>query len=301
MTAPARHTDNPRGIALMLLAMAAFALEDAAIKALSGTYSTAQVILVLGAGGTAVFWALAARAGAPLLDRRALHPTVLIRCGAEAVAGFLFIKALALAPLATVSAILQAAPLVLVAGGAFFLGERVGWRRWSAVIAGFAGVLLILAPWSTAFDPALLLAVGATFALAARDIATRMVPDEVHSLQLSAWGYLAILPGGLIYLALGDPLRAPPPADWPSLAGLVVLGTVGYYAVTVSMRVGELSVVAPLRYSRLVFAAILGIVLFDEFPEPMAWTGAALVIGSGLYAMVRERRRPVASAVAAPR
>ena len=305
MDAALRFTDNRRGILLMLLAMAAFALEDAAIKALSSTYSTAQVILILGLGGAAVFWALAARAGASPLDRRALHPTVLIRCGAEAVAGFLFIKALALAPLATASAILQAAPLALVAGGALLLGEKVGWRRWSAVTVGFAGVLMILAPWSAAFDPALLLAVGATFALATRDIVTRMVPDDIHSLQLSTWGYLALIPGGLLYWALGDPMRAVPASDLPMLAALIALGAVGYYAVTVSMRVGEVSVVAPFRYARLVFAAILGIAFFAEYPAPLAWAGAALVIGSGLYAMVREGRRPPpkagASAVMPPR
>ena len=305
MDAAIRFTDNRRGILLMLLAMAAFALEDAAIKAVSNSYSTAQVILILGLGGTAVFWALAARAGVSPLDRRALHPTVLIRCGAESVAGFLFIKALALSPLTTVSAIMQAAPLVLVAGGAFFLAERVGWRRWSAVVAGFVGVLMILAPWSAAFDPALLLAVGATFALSTRDIVTRMVPDDIHSLQLSTWGYVAIVPGGLIYLALGEPLRVPPAADVPMLAGLIALGAVGYYAITVSMRVGEVSVVAPFRYSRLVFAAALGMAFFGEFPAPMAWAGAALVIGSGLYAMVREGRgappRTGASPVMPPR
>ena len=300
LSASAPDTDNRRGIALMLLAMAAFALEDAAIKAMSDAYSTAQVILVLGVGGAAVFWVLAVRAGASPIHRRALHPTVLIRCAAEAVAGFLFIRALALAPLATASAILQAAPLALVAGGALILGERVGWRRWSAVGAGFVGVLLILAPWSAGFDPALLLAVGATFALAARDIVTRMVPRDIHSLQLSTWGYLALIPGGLVYLALGDAWRAVPAADLPLLAVLIFLGVVGYYAVTVSMRVGEVSVVAPFRYARLVFAAVLGIALFGEHPAPLAWAGATLVIGSGLYAMVREGRRP-ASAVMPPR
>jgi drug/metabolite transporter (DMT)-like permease len=289
-------TDNRRGIALMLVAMAAFALEDAAIKAASEAYSTGQVILILGIGGAAVFWSLSLRAGASPLHRRALHPTVLVRCAAEAVAGFLFIKALALAPLATASAILQAAPLALVAGGALILGESVGWRRWSAVSVGFAGVLLILAPWSATFDPALLLAVGATFALAARDIVTRMVPRDIHSMQLSTWGYLALIPGGLVHLALGDAWGPVPVADAPLWAALIALGVVGYYAVTVSMRVGEVSVVAPFRYARLVFAAILGIVLFGEHPAPLAWAGAALVIGSGLYAMVREGRRP-ASAV----
>lgn len=305
MDAALQITDNRRGISLMLFAMAAFALEDAAIKAVSTSYSTAQVILVLGIGGAAVFWALSARAGASPLHRRGLHPTVLIRCGAEAVAGFLFIKALSLAPLATASAILQAAPLALVAGGALLLGERVGWRRWSAVTVGFAGVLLILSPWSAGFDRALLLALGATFALAARDIVTRMVPPDIHSLQLSTWAYLALIPGGLIYWAAGDEMRVPPAADLPMLAGLIVLGAIGYYAVTVAMRVGEVSVVAPFRYSRLVFAGVLGIVFFGEFPAPMAWAGAALVIGSGLYAMVREGRRAPpragASAVMPPR
>ena len=304
MTPPLRATDNRKGILLMLFAMAAFALEDAAIKGMSARYSTAQVLLILGVGGTALFWALALRAGASPLHRRGLHPTVLIRCTAEAAAGFFFIKALALAPLATASAILQAAPLVLVACGALLMGEQVGWRRWSAVSAGFAGVVMILAPWSAEFDPALLLAVCACVALAVRDVSTRMVPDDIHSLQLSTWGYLALIPGGLLYLALGEPMRMPPVSDIPLITILIVLGAVGYYAVTVAMRVGEVSVVAPFRYARLIFAAALGIAIFGEWPTPLAWAGAALVIGSGLYAMVREGRRapvPAASPVMPPR
>ena len=292
--------DNRRGILLMLLAMLLFSFEDALIKALSSDWSTAQVLLVIGLGGGAILAGLARRAGQPILHRANLHWAVLVRSGAEAVATFLFVTALATAPLGITSAIIQAAPLALVAGSALLLGEPVGWRRWSAVCTGFAGVLLIVRPWGAAFDPSLLLPVAATAGLATRDLVTRKVPAEVGTLALSVWAYAGVLLAAAVALLIEPRVAVPTPADLPAILALLVFSTVGYYAVTESIRVGEVAAVAPFRYARLVFAAVLGFAFFGEVPDRLSLAGAALIIGSGIYAMLREARaarRPVASQV----
>ena len=279
--------------------MAAFAAEDAIIKGLTETWSAAQVLLIAGGGGLAVFVALARRSGQRVLDGALLHRAVVARGLCEFFAALLFVNALARAPLGLASAILQAAPVALVAVGALVLGEKVGPRRWGAVLAGFAGVLLIVRPWSDAFDPSLLLAVGATVALAGRDLSTRFVPRAVGTAALSVWGYGAMIPAGLVSLAF-DPAFAPlGPRDLLPALALVGLGVVGYYAVTAAMRVGDVSAVAPFRYARLVFAAALGAIFFAERPDAAALTGFALIAAAGIYAALRERRAGKAPASAA--
>ena len=292
--------DNRRGILLMLLAMLMFSMEDALIKVLSRDWSTAQVLLVIGIGGGAILVLLARRTGQPILHRDNLHWAVVTRSLAEAVATLLFVTALATAPLGMTSAIIQAAPLALVAGSAILLGEPVGWRRWTAVSVGFAGVILIVRPWGGAFDPALLLAVAATAALATRDLVTRRVPAGVGTFALSSWAYAGVVLAACVSFAREPRLEPLAFGDLPAVAALLTLSTVGYYAVTASMRVGEVSAVAPFRYTRLVFAAVLGFLIFDEVLDAMSLLGAVLIIGSGIYAMIREgraARRPVASAV----
>ena len=291
--------DNRRGILLMVLAMLLFSMEDALIKALSGSWSTAQVLLVIGLGGGTALILLARRAGQPILHRANLHWAVVTRSLSEAAATLLFVTALASAPLGITSAIIQAAPLALVAGSAILLGEPVGWRRWTAVSVGFAGVLLIVRPWGEAFDPALFLPVAATAALATRDLVTRRVPPHVGTLALAVWAYAGVLLSAAIAMAIEPRLTVPSVSDIPAILALLVFSTVGYYAVTAAIRVGEVGAVAPFRYTRLVFAAVLGFVFFGEVPDRLSLWGAALIIGSGIYAMLRETRtrRPIASGV----
>lgn len=284
--------DNLRGITLMVAAMAAFAIEDMFVKlAATDGMPTGQILLALGLGGTAAFWALAARAGQPVLGPAFLHPAVLWRNGAEVVGTLGFITALALTPLSTATAIFQATPLVVTLGAALFLGETVGWRRWSAICVGLGGVLLILRPGTAAFDWAMLWSVLAVIGLSARDIATRRVPAEIGTLQLSAWGFGAVglLGAGLLAVSGGAVWPDAGQAIWLSAA--LVCGIGGYWAITAAMRAGEVSLIAPFRYSRLVFGLVLGVTVFGERPDAFTLAGAALVIGSGLYSFARERAR----------
>ncbi|MGR3542465.1 MAG: DMT family transporter [Hasllibacter sp.] len=286
-------TDNRAGILWMLLAMAAFAAEDAAIKWTGQRMPAGQVMLTLGVGGAVIFGLAAAARGQRLWSREPLRGALLVRNLAEGSATVCFISALTLGSLSAAVAILQATPLLITAGAALFLGEKVGWRRWTAVAIGLSGVLLILRPWQDGLRPSDLLAVAATVILTARDLATRRIPARLGTLQVSFWAYLAILPGGALLLALGGGAQ-PFTADLAlPVALLIVLGVGGYFAVTQAMRVGEASAVAPFRYARLVFALALAALIFGERPDPLTLLGAAIVIGSGLYALLREGRLAV--------
>ena len=283
--------DNLRGAALMTFAMLGFAIEDMCIKLMSGVLPTWQIVLFLSLGGASIFAALLLRQGTPLFVREMLAWPIHLRNLAEIAASLGFVTALSLSPISTASAILQSAPLLVTMGAALFLGEQVGWRRWSAVVIGFSGVLLILRPGTEAFEPASLFAVISVISLALRDIATRKVPRGVTSLQISFLAFLVLAPTSLILaLVTRAPFIPPPPDTWALIATAVVLGVTGYYTIVAAMRIGDVGFVTPFRYFRLLFALVIGALVFGERPDLPMLAGAALIIGSGLFTFWRERR-----------
>ena len=291
---------NLRASLLMVGAMAGFAIEDAIIKHLSAAMPVGQIVVVIGLGGGAVFCALAWARGITILTAQALRGAVLLRNLAEMASAALVVLAIALVPLAVVTAILQAMPLVVTLAAALFLREPVGWRRWSAILVGFAGVLMILRPGSAGFDPAALLALGAVLTLTVRDLATRRVPAGVHSLQVTAWGFLMVVPAGFILLLLVfEAPVAPTPGEWGWLVAAIAAGILGYAALVGATRMGDIAVTTPFRYSRLVFAMAIGFAVFGERPDAMTLAGSALVVGAGLYTLWREMRLRPALAGAA--
>ncbi len=287
---------NLRGSLLMVAAMTGFALEDVLIKLMAGALPMGQVIALIGCGGAINFGALAIVRGRRLLSPALFTLPVILRNLAEAVAAASFVAAIVLTTLSSASAILQTTPLAVTLGAALFLGESVGWRRWTAIAVGFIGVLLIVQPGLAGFTPASLLAVVAVAAVALRDLASRAVPADITTVQLSAWGFAVLIPTGLLMmLAMGEAPVVPGVPDLARLAGAFVVGGIGYYALVGATRTGEVAVVVPFRYSRLVFAMILGALVFGERPDPLMLTGAALIVGAGLYTIWREARmRPKA-------
>src|SRR6056297_1156247 len=172
---PGTGMENLRGSVLMVVAMAGFALEDMFIKRLSLDLPVGQILVFLGTGGAVIFGLGALARGHRLFSRDLLAGQVLLRNLGELIGTIGFVTALALTPLSSASAILQATPLALTLGAALFLKEAVGWRRWSAILVGFAGVLMVIRPGLEGFEPASLFAVQAVFGLAMRDLATRAV------------------------------------------------------------------------------------------------------------------------------
>ena len=283
--------DNLRGVMLMLIAMALFAVEDMFLKWAAIGLPVGQIVLTSGVFGLPVFVWLARREGRKVVTRAALHPWVLTRNIGEMVGTLAYITALAAVPLSTVSAILQALPLGMTMVAALFMQEQVGWRRWCAIAVGFAGVMLIIRPGMEGFHPQSLWVLLSVAALVLRDMATRILPRDFSTSQVSAWGLGSIaLLGVMMTLAHGSLVR-PSGLQTGLLAGVVMFGTAGYWAVTAASRTGEVSMVAPFRYARLIFAIGLGAVVFAERPDGVTLTGAGLIIGSGLYSFARERIR----------
>ncbi len=281
---------NLRGIVMMTVSMAAFAVEDACIKAAAMGVPAGQILMTIGAVGGLAFLMLA-RAQGNLSPRALLDPTVVWRNAAEMLGTLGFVTALTMVPLATVTAILQAGPLLVVAGAALFLGERVGWRRWSAVAVGFAGVLVILRPGAEGFDLATLWAVAGVLGLAVRDLLTRRLRPGLPTALVAASAFLAVAGLGAVMLGVSGGARVPSPAQAALMAGAVAAGFGGYWALIEATRAGDVAVISPFRYARLVFALIIAVVVFAERPGPAVLIGAALVMGSGLYTLYRERLR----------
>jgi drug/metabolite transporter (DMT)-like permease len=282
--------DNLRGSLWMVAAMAGFSVEDMFLKSAAASLPVGQILMIFGAGGMLGFALLAARRGERILHPAILSPAILIRCVFEVAGRLFYTLAIALTPLSSASAILQATPLVVVMGAALIFGERVGWRRWTAIAVGFAGVLIILRPGLDGFTPLSLLAVLGMLGFAGRDLATRAAPPVLSNLQLGVYGFAMMVPTGAILLAVSGGAALPSALAAGQLAAATVIGVLAYYALTSAMRMGEVSVVTPFRYTRLVFALILGASVFGERPDAATLLGSAVIVGSGIYTLLRSRR-----------
>lgn len=289
------HTSsaNVRGASLMVLAMLGFAVEDMLIKQMAAGMPVGQAIVLMSLGGVLIYGSWAKSKGESLLRREMLQPAMIVRNVAEIIGMIGFVSAIALTALSTASAILQATPLVVTLGAALVLGEDVGWRRWTAIIVGLLGVLLIIKPGAADFEATSLLAVLGVLGLAARDLATQRVTQTVSTTVISFYAFVTSIMGGFILLALGVTgsswvVPSPPDTIRLVIAGLIGIGA--YYAIVTATRVGEMSVIAPFRYTRLVFALILGAFAFGERPDALTLLGAVIVVTSGIYTLLREAR-----------
>jgi drug/metabolite transporter (DMT)-like permease len=280
--------ENLRGILFMLLAMAGFALEDLFIKLLSSHLPVSQILFILGFSGTAVFLVIALLTHAPILHRGLLNRPVIVRTLCELFAALFFTSAIALTPLSSVVSILMTTPLMVTMGAAIFFGEKVGWRRWTAIMIGFFGVLLILRPGFDSFMPTSLLAVLATIFLAVRDLATRTMQIDISTTTVSIYAFFAMGISGFIAMPFFSAMVIPSSIEIVYLISAMFVGVIGYYSVVLATRNGDVSVISPFRYSRLVFAMLLSIIILSERPDLLTLSGAAIIVASGIYAFIRE-------------
>lgn len=286
-----RHgTSGTWAILLTIIAMACFAAVDAFVKLASESQGAGQVIFISSLATFGLFWMAMWRSRERLWVPDALNPALLIRTAGEIVGSIGIVVALGLAPLSSVIALAQAQPLAVVLGAAMFLREDVGWRRWAAVGLALVGVLMILRPGFTAFDPNLLWVLVYVFGLATRDLASRRLPARISTSFAVAWSMMPMtLAGGLMMHFQGGwrPVSVET-AVW--YLGMIVALSAALWTLTTAMRSGDVSSVAPFRYSRILFALIIAYFAFDEIPDLMTWAGVMLIVGSGLYAFWRERR-----------
>ncbi|WP_050930903.1 DMT family transporter [Aestuariivita boseongensis] len=279
---------NLIGSAWMVAAMAGFAVEDAFIKLASQSLPVAQILVMFGLGGALVFALLARRRGERLLSADVLSRPMKIRAGFEIGGRLFYTLAIALTPLSSTTVILQATPLVVVAGAALVFGERVGWRRWTAIVVGLIGVLIILQPGADSFSVLSLLAVFGMLGFAGRDLASRAAPAALSARVLGVYGFLSIVIAGVLYAPIeGQPFRWPEGVAVLALAGATLAGVAAYQSLMTAMRTGEVSAVTPFRYTRLLFGVGLGLVVFGETLTPATLLGSGLIVLSGLFILWR--------------
>lgn len=289
-------TDNLRGSLWMILAMLGFGVEDAFFKAATGMGGISPGLGTVQFGLIAMtIYAFHARLrGLPLWDPAYLQRGLLIRTGFETLGRLFFALSLAYTPLSTTSAILQATPLLVMLSAALVLRERIGPHRWAASAVGFAGVLLILRPSPEGIETNAIFALLGMIGFAGRDVATRTAPAHIRPAQLGVLGFAVVTFAGLVILAFEPRPVLPEPASVLLICGTACAGVIGYTALTAAMRTGEVSVVAPFRYSRLIVALALAYTVFGERPDGVTLAGAALIVASGVYSLWRDglRRRP---------
>ncbi len=280
-------TPNLRGSLFMVAAMGGFAVEDMFLKSAARSLPVGEILVLMGALGTLVF-ALAARwTGDPALPRAVLSRTMAVRSGFEIVGRLFYALAVALTPLSVASAILQATPLLVVLGASVIFGEKVGLWRWLLILAGFAGVLIIVKPGVEGFSPLSLLALLAMAGFAGRDLATRAAPPALSNAQLGVAGFLMLTLSGVIILTVTGGAALPDLPSLALLAGGSLFGISAYAALTQAMRLGQVAVVTPFRYTRLLFALAIGALAFGERPDAATLAGSALIVLCGVILLTR--------------
>lgn len=267
----------------MVAAMAAFAVEDACVKFLASRLPIGQVLMIFGAGGMISFAAFPRRGELRLLHPAAFSPPMLVRAAFEFIGRLFYVLAIALTPLSSATAILQATPVLVVLGGSLYFRERVGWRRWTAVVAGLMGVLIVLRPAGEDFSVLSILTVIGMIGFAGRDLASRAVPKILGTRHLGFYGFATVLVAGALYgLWDGRPFVAPDVASSLVLMAAVLVGVLAYACLMKAMRTGDIATVTPFRYTRLLFGVGLGVVAFGERIDGLMLLGCGVIVASGL-------------------
>lgn len=291
----------------MLFAMASFVTNDALVKYVSESLPAAQLIFIRGLFSIVLLLAVAQAMGllrpgprqtASAL-RHILQRPVLLRSMLDALATMAYLSALFHLPLGNATAINMATPLFITLFAVLALGERVGPARWLAIAVGFAGVLLVVQPSAAGFNAWALLGLVGTLFHTARDLTTRFIARSVPSVLITVSTAVAVtLLSGVVSAVQG--WQAISPQHLALLATASVFLSAGYYLLILGMREGEMSVIAPFRYTALLFALMMGWLVWGDVPNPLAWSGIALLVSAGLYMLHSERSRSQAALDAAP-
>jgi drug/metabolite transporter (DMT)-like permease len=297
--AEALRAANRRGVLAMAAGMACFVSNDALVKFVSQSLPAAQLIFIRGAFATALLLAIAHALGATRHLRSLADRKVLLRAGLDALATMTYLTSLFHLPIGNATAINMATPLFITLFAVIAFRERVGGGRWLAIATGFLGVLLIVQPSGAAFNAYALLCLGGTLLHAARDLTTRVIDRRIPSILVTVSTAVAVtlLSGAIAAFQEWKPVDA---GQYARLAAASVFLGGGYFLLTVAMRGGEMSLIAPFRYTGLLFALLLGYLVWGDVPNGVAWAGIGLLVAAGLYVLHGERSRVRAEPAAMP-
>lgn len=280
---------NTQGALLMMASMAAFTFNDALVKLVGAQLPLFQIITLRGLVASILIYGLARKLGKLRLGlSRKDWALIGVRSLSEVGATYLFLTALMAMPLANVTAVLQVLPLTVTLGAALFFREPVGWRRLLAILIGFCGMLLIVRPGPDGFSTGAIYALLAVVCVTVRDLATRRMSSEVPSLQVTLLGALSVT----VFAAAASAGTEWVSMSWSQVTMLVAASVfilLAYSCSVMVMRVGEIGFVSPFRYSGLVWALILGWIVFGDWPDAVTMLGAAIVVLTGVFTLYRER------------
>jgi drug/metabolite transporter (DMT)-like permease len=289
--------NNTRGIIMMVLSNLAFIINDTWIKLASDGLPTGQILFIRGAFAFAAILVIVVATRAYREWRSICNGLVAWRTVGEIGATLLYLYALFNMPIANVTAIGQIVPLMTTAAAAIFLAEPVGWRRWLAVAIGFFGVMLIMRPSLSGFDLYSLAALASMGFITLRDLVTREFNPGTSTLLVIAVTALAVtLAGG--GMSVTEDWSWPDMRQWWLLGAAGMLLLCGYGTSILAMRLGAMAVVAPFRYAGIIFAVIIGYMVWGDVPDMLTLIGTLIVVATGVYTFRREMR--LAQQVAAP-
>ncbi|WP_083897224.1 DMT family transporter [Azospirillum sp. B506] len=284
-----KGTEPMRAILLVVLAVACLSCSDATAKYLGRTLPPAEIAWMRYVVFTALVMPLALRGGS-------LSVLKTTRPGLQAVRGLgmlgsalFFIMAMQHLPLAEAAAISFVSPVFVTVLSILLLAEKVGIRRWAALLVGLAGVLIVIRPGAEGFQPASLLPILTAFSWALGLVATRKMTAQENPLTTMVWSALT----GLIVLTALLPLHAAMPTPWEMLLGAFIglVYTAAQWLLILAYRQGEASVLAPFTYVQLIWSTALGYLVFGAVPDQWTFVGTGVIIASGLYTAHRERMR----------
>lgn len=283
--------DNPRlGIIMMIATTVVFSVQDGISRYLAEHYNVITVVTIRYMFFMAFVLAYSARQDGGI-RKIATSPQLPVQIGRGLLlAGQICVAILSFSTVGLVNfhAVFASYPLMVMALSVPVLGEAVGWRRWLAVCIGFCGVLLILRPGTEMFGSASILPVLAAFMIAVYGILTRYAARRDAALTSFFWTAIA---GGIAMLAIGPFFWVPPVGtDWYWMGLLCLTGTGGHYLLIKALDATKASTIQPFAYLQLVFASSIGILVFDDSLDPMLIVGSAIIVGSGLFALQRERQ-----------
>lgn len=283
-------SDNMRGALYMNVAMAGFTINDTCMKGLTQTLPLWQSIALRGllTLGPLMLVALS-QGGIRLRLQRRDWGIMSIRSVAEVVSTLLFLAALVHMPIANLSAILQSLPLAVAFAAWAVFGEKIGWRRLTAIMVGFVGVLIIIRPGPSGFDFWSLMGLASVAFVVVRDLSTRELSRAVPSSTVAVMASASVTVTALV-LSLSEGWQSPTAHEWILVVSAATALAFGYNFVVMTMRVGDIGFVAPFRYTSLLWAIFLGWAAFGTLPDALTLLGAALVVGSGIFTLWRERK-----------
>ena len=275
----------------MVIAMIAFAIEDAIIKQLAFKLPISQVLISVGLSGLLVLFGLSVLKKEFIVHKRFIDVKFLLRMLCELMASLFFVITMVYVSLTVSSALLQTVPIMMTIGGSLLFKESVNLKQWALILVGLFGSLLVIQPGTDIFNPLSLFALAGAVFLTLRDLLTFSMSDNYPPVAIAFWGFTSLTLGGVLSIPFFGPFCEFSAVDGLLLVAASFFGPVAYLALIYATRGGEIGVVAPFRYARLPIAVLIGVLVFEESPSSFTLWGCVLIVISGFFILVLSDNR----------